>query len=74
MTFQEAVLAVVERHSTATSGWCTAEIAQFVGRQPGAVNARQHSAAVLRELRALEAAGRVRRLDDKLPIVWCKPA
>jgi hypothetical protein len=72
--FQAAIMKVVDRLCSTESGYCTSEIADLVGRQPGRDSNRRHSAYVLQELFALEAVGRVRRLDDKLPIVWCKGA
>lgn len=69
---QAAILSVVERICSPDSGFTTGEIADCVARQPGRDSNRKHSAYVLQELCALEAIGRVRRLDDKMPIVWCK--
>lgn len=69
---QVAIMSVVEWLCTGDTGYSTSAIARFIGRQPGHDSDRKHSALILRELRALEKAGRVHRLDDKLPIVWCR--
>jgi len=71
---QSTVLTAVSRLCTAESGFYTGEIAVFVGRQPGRESNQQHSALVLRTLKELEQAGLVSRLDDRKPVVWCKPA
>ncbi len=69
---QKAVLKVVGRMCSMFSGYSTGDIAYYIARQPGRTSNRQHSALIGRELRALESAGLIRRLDDQKPVVWCK--
>lgn len=69
---QAIVLDVVNRFCHSDAGYCTGELALFVGRQPGRDSAQQHSALVLQQLLALEKLGLVRRLDDEKPVVWCR--
>jgi hypothetical protein len=69
---QTAIMTIIDRDCTRTSGVATAWVASCVGRQPGRDSNRKHSAFVLSELCGLEAIGRVRRMDDEMPIVWCK--
>lgn len=69
---QAVVLSVVNRFCGTSSGFCTGELAAHIGRQPGHEGNHQHSALIGRELRALERAGLVGRLDNLKPVVWRK--
>lgn len=69
---RQVVLRTVDKVCSDNSGFCTGDIANLIGRQPGHESNQQHSALIGRELRALEKAGLVGRLDDKKPVVWVK--
>lgn len=65
--FQRAIMLVVGR---GIGGFCVADIASLIGRQPGHDSTRAHSALVSRECLAMERAGLLVRLDDQKPIAW----
>lgn len=67
---QTILLRLLDRFTNAHTYWSTADLALMVGRQPGQDSDRQHSALISRELRALEKAGRVARLDGRKSILW----
>lgn len=69
---QATILRAIDAHF-GIHGFLVGDIAPFIARQPGHESNRQHSALISRELRALEKAGLVCRLDDLKPVVWGKP-
>lgn len=70
--FQRAVLAAVNHFCAFKHGHVTSELAECVGRQPGADSDKQHTLAVRRALTALEERGLIGRMDDEYPVVWVR--